>query len=97
MGYIYMTNRGLEGLRQISGPAAEAMVLTAAEREPIFRVVKRVYQFLDSWRVSHTDTPLLLSVDMKTAKAVNSYFCEMSDQEYKYFTMEDGEVLHYLY
>ena len=103
MGYIYMINRRFVH-SQISSsmPAAaadlsaEPILLTTTGREPVFRIMKRVYSFLDDWKASHPDTSVLLSVDAETAKIVNSYFHEMTSGDYDNFIMKDGEVRQYL-
>lgn len=103
MSYIYMTNRYPAGpmsdnrtLSKIADMTMKSFFLTASGGDSVFRTMKRIYQFLDDWKAAHPDTPLLLSVDQKTAKIVNSYFYEMSESDYEHFTLKEGEVLQYL-
>lgn len=84
-----------EAFPEASGIPVQPLVFTGTKRESLFRIMRRVYQFLDDWRASGSDTPILLSVDPETAKIVNSYFCEMSDSEYEHFSVREGEVLRY--
>ncbi|MDO5551941.1 MAG: hypothetical protein Q4F76_12275, partial [Lachnospiraceae bacterium] len=73
----------------------EPICFTAAGREPLFRTMKRIYQFLDSCKQSPSDTPILLSVDREASRIVNSYFYDMNDNEYKNFSIAEGEVKRY--
>lgn len=102
MSYVYMTSRHPAGFRiaretllEAAGQTVKSVVFTSTKTEPIFRIMKQIYQFLDDWKASHSDTPILLSVDSETAKIVNSYFYEMSDSEYEHFSIKDGEVRQY--
>jgi len=74
---------------------AARILLTSTVGDSLFRTMRRVYNFLDDWKSSHSGTPLLLSVDQKTAKIVNSYFQDMSDSEFEQFTLPEGEVKEY--
>lgn len=103
MSYLYLTNRypvgGMPGSRtlpEIADLPIKSILPAASGSDSVFRTMKRVYQFLDSWKAAHPDTPLLLSVDQKTAKIVNSYFYEMSESDYEHFSIKEGEVLQYL-
>ncbi|MDO5539561.1 MAG: hypothetical protein Q4F83_05745 [Eubacteriales bacterium] len=103
MAYIYITNQYFANSQQISNKALfgasdleiESFTLTKRDTESVFRIMKRVYKFLDDWKASHSAAPILLSVDSETAKVVNSYFYEMSDSEYEHFSIKDGEVRRY--
>lgn len=99
MSYLYMTNRyptGSSTLPEIAGMTIKSVFPANSGSDSVFRTMKRVYQFLDDWKAAHPDTPLLLSVDQKTAKIVNSYFHEMSESDYEHFSIKEGEVLQYL-
>lgn len=102
MGYIYMTTRHFANSRiarkalfSSTGLAVKPVSFTSTGKDSIFRIMKRVYKFLDDWKASCPDTPILLSVDPETAKIVNSYFYEMSDTEYERFSIGDGEIRRY--
>lgn len=102
MGYIYMTNCQFSNSRiarkalfGTASPTLKPVIFTSNGKDSIFRIMKRVYTFLDDWKASHPDTPVLLSVDPETARIVNSYFYEMSDSEYERFSIRDGEVKKY--
>lgn len=104
MGYIYMIvqdsidvlhHGGSKFLCDPTGTAMEVRTLTNPKREPVFRTLRRVYDFLDDWKASCTDTPLLLSVDLKTARIIHSYFYEMDEDAYQHFSMKTGEIRKY--
>lgn len=102
MGYVYMTNYHFsssriarEALSGTAGMTVKPVIFTSSGKDSIFRIMRRVYKFLDDWKASRSDTPVLLSVDPETAKIVNSYFYEMSDSEYEKFSIGDGEVRRY--
>lgn len=78
-------------------PALKPVVFTRTGRDSLFRTMRRICRFLDDWKQTHPDTSVLLSVDLETAKIVNSYFHGMSDWAYEEFRMEHGEILRYQY
>ncbi len=110
MGYLYMTNQHYASLpasgktvletdfpsaKPVSLRNLNPIVLDTPGRDSVFRVMKRVYQFLDEWKATCPDASLFVSADPKIAKIVNSYFYEMSDREYEHFSIQDGEIRQY--
>lgn len=104
MGYIYMVvqdsidrlhHGGSKFFCDPTGTAIEMKTFANPKREPVFRTIRRVYDFLDDWKTSRPDAPLLLSVDLKTAKIIHSYFYEMDEDAYEHFSMKKGEVRKY--
>lgn len=102
MSCIYVINQHNSGLpagsiplRKDTGTPVEPICFTAAGKEPLFRTMKRIYQFLDGCRQLSSDTPILLSVDREASRIVNSYFYDMNDKEYQNFFIAEGEIKKY--
>lgn len=105
MGRIYMISKSFVNIREIDtnllpcmeDGETESVILANWDDVPVFYNMKRVYKFLDDWKMSHANTTLLLVVDPGTAKIVNSYFFDMSARDYENFSAEDGKIWQFFY
>lgn len=102
MRCIYMINQNACSIQTVGSLLPECadqtlqkITFTGTGAEPVFRTMKRIYQFLDTWSRSYSDCSILLTVDSRASKIVHSYFCEMSDSEYRNFSLPDDQVCRY--